>query len=111
MKIVSEITGKNYSTVEECLKAEADFVAKQKQIEQERVKKEEARGQRAKEVEEAYKAAINVRQNCQKMISEADKKYQDLLNAFLKDYKQFHFTLQSEGPMSIPAMLFDFFNI
>ena len=122
MKIISEITGKTYDTVDACLKAEADYSAAQKKAEaerilakqkaeQERAAKEKARGERAKEVEEAYKAALNVRQNCRKMIDEADKHYQDLLNAFLRDYKQFHFTLQSEGPLSIPAMLFDFFNI
>lgn len=123
MKIISEITGKTYPTVDACIKAEADFTAAQKKAEeerllaqkkaeQERVAKEKARGERAKEVEEAYKAAIAVRQNCHKMMNEADKKYQDLLRAFLKDYKQFHFTVQSDGPLSFPSipMLFDLFN-
>ena len=122
MKIISEITGKTYPSVDECLKAEAQFKAEQqrKEAEQllakqkaeaERVAKEKARGERAKEVEKAYQNALKVREDCQKKINEADANYQKLLGAFLKDYKQFHFTVQSTTNNPIPSLLFDFFNI
>lgn len=51
MIISSELTGKTYKTVEECLEAEKTF------REEER-RKREARRAKAKELDEAYKEAI-----------------------------------------------------
>lgn len=118
MKIISEITGKTYPSVEACIQAEKEFTAQQDRIRQEkaaaaakekaeREAKEKARGERAKEVELAYKNAMAVREDCQKKIEAADAEYQKLLNAFLKDYKQFHFTVESKGNSLFPSLLFD----
>ncbi len=51
MIISSELTGKTYKTVEECLEAEAIFAEEQK-------KKQEAEQLRSKKLDEAYKEAI-----------------------------------------------------
>lgn len=118
MKIISEITGKTYPSVEACLNAEQEFTDLQKRIADEkeaakkkeqaqREEKEKARGKRAKEVEEAYKKAMAVREDCQKKIEAADADYQKLLKAFLNDYKQFHFTVESKGNSLFPSLLFD----
>lgn len=74
MKIYSEITGKEYKTVEECQKAEEE-IAVQKAAEAAKVDKfKKERKQRAEEVEQAH------------------KRYLELLNAFLEDYKSYHYS-------------------
>lgn len=85
MKVISEKTGKTYSTVEECVEDEKKFdeeiatqVAKRENLSRERKN-------RAKEVEEAYKARI-----------EADKIYREKLNKFVDDYGSFHMTIDTE---------------
>ena len=118
MKIISDITGKTYPSVDACLAAEKEFTERQELVRKEkeaaaakakaeREAKEKARGERAKEVENAYKNAMAVREDCQKKIEAADAEYQKLLNAFLKDYKQFHFTVESKGNSLFPSLLFD----
>ena len=85
MTIMSEKTGKKYNTVEECLADEKRYDEK---IAIEEAKKKElsnARKDRAKEVEDAYKKRI-----------EADKNYRTLLNKFIDDYGSFHMTLDTE---------------
>ena len=98
MRILSEKTGKEYDTVPECLAAEKEFdeaQAKEKERKEALVKERKAR---AKEVEEALKA-----------VCEAQKVYQDKLNAFLKDYKGFHLTIRdSEKPST--SIFEDLFN-
>lgn len=79
MKYYSELLNKTFNSVEELEKAESET----KRLEQERKIKEkqlrEERGNRAKEVEEAYKIA-----------NEAQKKANKLLADFIKDYGSFH---------------------
>ena len=78
MRIYSEITGKEYKTVEDCQKAEEE-VAVQKAAEAakaDKLKKE--RKQRAEEVDTAY------------------KHYMELLNSFIKDYGSWHTTYRSD---------------
>lgn len=107
MKIYSEKTNKEYATVEECLEAEKAFdneVAAKKAAEEkalvERKAKQEAlaaeRKTRAVEVEDAYKAIL-----------EARKAYQEKLDAFVRDYGQFHMTLKTGD--GNPFDLFDGF--
>jgi len=98
MKIYSEKTKKEYLTVDECLAAEEEF-DKQAALEKEKKEKIAAeRKERAAEVEEAFKA-----------IQEAKKAYDKKLEAFIKDYGNFHLTIKTgEGN---PFNLFnDFFN-
>lgn len=96
MKIYSEKTGKEYKTVDECVAAEKEF---DEAVAKEKAKKEElaaVRKERAAEVEEAYKA-----------IAAAQKEYRKKLDAFVKDYGQFHMTVRTgEGN---PFNLFDDF--
>jgi uncharacterized FlaG/YvyC family protein len=87
MKIYSEITGKEYKTVEECQHDE-EQVAVQKAAEAakaDKLKKE--RKQRAEEVNEAY------------------KNYMKLLNNFVKDYGSYHLSLRGDD-----GLFTDFFK-
>lgn len=117
MKIMSEKTGKEYASVEECLAAEKayDEAALKKKEDEERTKIEQLkaaaeerakveklnaeRKTRATEVENAYKEVI-----------EADKRYKDLLNAFCKDYGAFHMTVHTGdlNPFNAFNHLFNF---
>ena len=97
MKILSEKTGKEYQTVEECVAAEKEFdeaVAKEK-ARKENLAKE--RKERAKEVEDAYKAIL-----------EAQKVYKRKLDDFLKDYHSFHTSIRSNDP-DLFSIFFPFF--
>ena len=85
MKIFSEKTNKYYETVDECLDEEKKY---DEAIAKEEAKKKEladARKNRAKEVEDAYRARL-----------EADKIYREKLNKFIDDYGSFHMTLNTE---------------
>ena len=100
MKIFSEKTNKEYASVDECLAAEEEF---DKQVALEKAKKEElanVRKDRAKEVEDAYKAIL-----------EAQKHYREVLNAFVKDYGSFHMTLHTGdgNPFDLFNRFFDWF--
>lgn len=87
MKIYSEITGKEYKTVEDCQKAEEE-VAVQKAAEAAKVDKlKKERKQRAEEVDAAY------------------KHYMELLNAFLQDYGSYHTSFRSDD-----GLFTDFFK-
>jgi len=95
MTIISEKTGKHYTTVEECLKDEKKY---DEEIAVKKAKKKElsdARKNRAKEVEDAYKARL-----------EADKVYQEKLNKFIEDYGSFHMTFDTK--LENPVNFFDF---
>lgn len=111
MKILSEKTGKEYPTVELCIAAEKAYdeqIAKEKAEKEQalaiaKAKKEElaaVRKNRAAEVENAYKAII-----------EAQKVYNEKLNAFVKDYGSFHMTINTgEGnPFNLFHNLFENF--
>lgn len=85
MIIISEKTGKEYETIDECLADEKKF---DEEVALKEAKKQElanARKERAKEVEDAYKKRI-----------EADKNYRLLLNKFIDDYGSFHMTFDTE---------------
>ncbi len=93
MKFYSEKTEKLYDSEEELKQAESQLEEAQKKEEE----KKQARAARAKEVEDAFKAA-----------SEAQKKANDLLVAFTKDYGSFHMTYKDESPFGFRSF-FDFF--
>ena len=75
----SDITHKYYETQEDCLAAEEAV----KKAEEEKKAKESKRAERAKEVEQAFEEA-----------RAADKRAQNLLKEFCKDYGSFHTTLK-----------------
>lgn len=110
MKILSEKTGKEYASVEECLAAEKEFdeaiaakkAAEEKALAERKAKQEElaaARKARAKEVEDAFKAIVD-----------AQKHYNEVKNAFLKDYGSFHMTLHT-GDGNPFDLFSSFFNL
>lgn len=103
MKYVSDYTGEEYKSEQECAKAEKAYLEEQKKKEAEKKELAEQRKARAKEVEDAMKA-----------VQEAEKKYRELLNEFIKDYHSYHYTSTSidEVPFRFGIFkdLFDFFN-
>lgn len=98
MRIISDLTHQEYKTVAECEKAEAEFNRKKAEQEAAAKKLADNRKARATEVE---KALENMRA--------AEKKYHDLLAAFVKDYGSFHysFTDEKDSPFPITLSLFD----
>lgn len=98
MKIFSEKTKQFYPTVDECVAAETAFDEEQAKIAAEQKALAEARKERAKEVEDAYKAA-----------AEAKKTYLELRNKFVEDFGSFHMTIRNhEAPANFED-LFRFF--
>ena len=81
MKFYSEVLKKVFDTEEACVKAEKEAVDAKKAAEEARMKKDEERKARAKEVELAFND-----------LKAAQQKYNDLLAAFLKDYKVYHYS-------------------
>jgi len=79
MKYYSEITKNYYNTEKECVEAEQKIQQQRKEQEAKAKKLVEEKKGRANEVQEAYKA-----------LREAQKKYNELKNAFIKDYGYFH---------------------
>ena len=96
MRIISEITGKEYKTVDDCLKAE-EAVAVEKAAEaakKDKLTKE--RKQRAAEVNEAYKE-----------VEKAYKNYTKLVNNFVEDYGSYHMTIKDDDPLFGDMDVFD----
>lgn len=96
MKYFSEKTKRFYDDEKACMDAEAKFDEEQARVMAEKKAKAEARKERAKEVEEAYLAS-----------REAEKKYLELRNAFVKDYGSFHMTVRTQ---EIPSPFEDLFK-
>jgi dsDNA-specific endonuclease/ATPase MutS2 len=69
MKIISEITGKSYLSVEECLKAEAEYEKEQKKVQ---VEEEKRKNEISKEKRELSKAI----EKAEEKVSEANKLYE-----------------------------------
>ncbi len=110
MKIMSEKTGKEYASVEDCLAAEKayDEALKKKEAEQERTKIEQLKAAAEKNAERKSRAAEV--ENAYKEVLEAEKRYKDLLNAFCKDYGAFHMTVHTGdlNPFNTFNHLFNF---
>ena len=97
MKYYSDKLNKLFDDAASCEKAEKEYADK---LAAEKVKKEEltnARKARAKEVEEALEA-----------VKMARARYNELLNAFCKDYGTFHFSWSSKD--TFPS-IFDFLDL
>ena len=99
MRIISDITGKEYKTVDDCLKAE-EAIAVQKAAEaakKDKLTKE--RKQRAEEVNEAYKE-----------VEKAYTKYKKLVNNFVEDYGSYHMTIHNDETLFDDKDIFDLFK-
>ena len=93
MKFYSEKTNKYYDSQDECLKAEEKY---ETDLAEARAKKEalaSERKARASEVEAALKA-----------VKDAEDKYFELLDAFIKDYKSYHYTTTNIGDFPFRSM-------
>lgn len=99
MKYYSEKTKKFYEDEAACKEAEESFDKQLVAIETKKKELAEARGARAKEVEDAYKK-----------LQEANKEYRELLEKFIKDYGSYHATYKGgDWPVSLFEFLFNMF--
>lgn len=83
MKYLSEVTNKAYDTIEELNTEEEKVLSVRKAHEAAEAEKKAKREARAKEVEDALKAALD-----------AQKDANEKLQAFCKDYGTFHTSLK-----------------
>ena len=95
MRIYSEITKKEYKTVDECLAAEKKYAEDQKALQKEEKEKAAAKKMRADEVQAAYAK-----------VCEAQKEYIKLRNAFVEDYGYFHMSYY-EPNVTSPFSIFE----
>ena len=96
MKYYSETLKRLFETADECAQAEAAQERAKAEAEAKKKALAEGRTNRAKEVEELYKAAV-----------EAKKAYNKALDAFVKDYGSFHFSVRE--PSTSLSSVFDLF--
>ena len=89
MKIISELTNKEYSTVEECLEAEKAYKAKEEEKRNaEKLRLEEKKADKAY-LDELRTTADNAFNEYQKAVTEYGKKYglyDDALDRFLSSF-------------------------
>lgn len=100
MKFYSEITKKLYDTEKELVKAENEIKVKEIAAREAEIKKKAERKNRAKEVEEALKAA-----------NDAQSKAIQLLKEFTRDYGYFHISYTKDDVKSDKSDQTDFFSI
>jgi predicted RNA-binding protein len=110
MKYWSEITKSFYDSEKACL--EAEFKVKEAQN-LEKIRKEREAAQ-VKERQEKLAAERKARatevENARKAMVAAQKKYQEVFEAFVKDYKTYHLSLTGEDAKDLIPSLFDIFN-
>lgn len=112
MKYYSEILKKTFDTEDECVKAEKLHEEEQTAKKVAEELKANERKTRAEEVEAARKAMEEVQKDCAAKIDEAQKKYLDLRNAFVKDYGYYHYSTSNEADLhSILDALINFKRI
>lgn len=87
MKFYSEQLNKLFDSAEELQAAEDKVMAAKKAEEEKKAQLKATREARAKEVEAAFQA-----------VNEANKKANELLNAFVKDYGSFHTSVKGAVP-------------
>lgn len=91
MKIISELTNKEYSTVEECLKDEEYYKAKEEEKRKaEKLRLEEKEAHKA-HVNELRTTAENAFNDYQKALTEYTKKYGELYDRAFASFASFLF--------------------
>jgi uncharacterized protein YlxW (UPF0749 family) len=93
VQYVSDKTHKVYASEEECKTDEAKYDAALKEQQEKVQKLKDERAQRAKEVDDAYKAIVT-----------AQNHYDEVLNRFLKDYGSYHTTISTYRPKTIEEL-------
>jgi len=108
MRYWSEITKQFYDTEKACL--EAEFQVKEEQN-REKIRRERAERE-AKEKQEKLAAERKTRaaevEEARKAMVAAQKKYQEVLEAFVRDYKTYHFS--STSIEDVPVLFSTFFD-
>ena len=104
MKFYSEITKQVYNTPEEVEKAE--IMVKQAE-EKERIRKEQE-AKKQEELTRQRKSRAAAVEEARKKMAEAQAKYREELESFIKDYGSYHYT--STSAKDIP-LLFDLFDL
>lgn len=109
MKFYSEKLNKLFDTIDELHAEEKKYddslIAKNKLSETKRI--------RAKEIEDAYKNVVAVRDAASKRIQEADNRYNTLVDNFIKDFGSYHFTYNSENrqdPVTVSDTIDQLYN-
>ncbi len=87
MKFYSESLNKMFDSADACAEAESTHEKALAEAEAKKKALADERANRAKEVEEAYKVAVD-----------AKKAYNEKLQDFLKDYGSFHCTFKNVDP-------------
>lgn len=109
MKIMSEKTGKEYATVEECIAAEKAFdeqVAKEKA--EKEIKEKALIAKKEAALVERKEAASAVEEKRQALLK-AQKEYREELSKFCEKYGAYHYTIKG-GDNSFFSLFDDFFN-
>lgn len=89
----SKLLNKYYESYADLVKDETEF----KRQNDEKQKLADVKRARAKEVEDAYQAYLNIKKEAFKNISEAEKKYTDLRDKFAQDYHGYHYTYVNDN--------------
>lgn len=96
MRYYSDLLKKVFDSEEACVAAEDKYLTEMEEKDAREKELRETRKARAKEVEDALKA-----------VHDAQKQYQEKLDAFLKDYKTFHCTLSATDVRNPLSTIFD----
>lgn len=112
LKYYSDVTKNFYDSEKACL--EAEFKVKEEQNRQKILKEKEERERKAKQEALAAerKARANEVEEARKAMVAAQSRYREVLEAFVRDYKTYHLSLDGEDAKGLIPTLFDnFFNI
>lgn len=116
MKYYSELTKKVYDTEDELNTAEESYKKAKELAQKEKEEKVALRKEEANKVLDAYKESLAVRKECNEKITEADNKYFELRNEFIKKYGSWHMSYSNtDGNEEVSvadtlSFLGDFFN-
>ena len=101
----SKLLKKPFDTLEELKAAEEEY----NKANAEKIKLAEEKKAAAKEIEEAYKKAMDTRKLASQMIQEADAEYMKLRNDFIKKYGSYHVSVYDSNN-NLNVTVSDLFN-
>lgn len=110
IKIYSDKTNKFYDSVEAANKAEFEL---KEQENRERIRKErEAREKKEQEEKVANERKTRAQEIevARKAMVAAQNRYKELLEAFVRDYKTYHYSIDTEDVKKVIPTLFEIFN-
>ena len=110
MKILSEKTGKEYASVEECLAAEEEF---DKALAEKKAAEEKALAERKAQQEalaQERKSAADEVEKARQALAEANKHYREVLAQFCQKYGAYHRTYRLDNAKDTLNLWNDFFD-